>query len=768
VAKIRNYPLPIPGALGQPVRMRFENDDRIILPGKDCDWRPSKSTDAGHVLQAAHDPVVTCAISHAEMAVQAGKAGFRHDRHWYSTTAMMVRLKTEVSEISDLSYEARQKIMWKEDFILELERLERRYPRTVTRGDEPLKKVIKRIDRILRIRRSLTADNGRRKRSGRVKMSFDPPGPKALREWSNIYVAADRDPLSLRDNTHRSGNREERMTDEQIALIAKHAPRFLSRNKPSVNGLRGAMKAEIVNVLNPAREKKRLDPIPVPSWGRLNREIKEMGYFANLAGREGPEDAIRRSAAYGDGVLDLARALQEVEIDHWTVGLRTLLTKSGIWHRLNRASRRKLKKVRMTLGVAICRRTHVILGMILSRTASVEAAVRLVEMAVSDKKRFANAAGCITPYDIHGVPERILFDGGPAFNNGEMRSVLRDLVIDWDIAPGGLPHLRGMVERFFRKLDDQVIAWFEGRTFGDVVAKGDYDPDERAGTSVEELGRVLVRYVVDRHHNTPLKALAGATPREEYIDLTKKSGVWPSPDPTKMRNVFGIGIKRVLGPGGIRFLNIRYRSRALHEHFLQVGPVEVFCKVHPANLGAISVRIGKKWFTVRGPKELDRVDAETWIAAEAAIRERMKSTEKTITGPIIAAAILDIERVAAANRDFAGIEDSPMQRSALLAAEAKMRVFADFPDEHDESEHAPSADIYETAIPVAKPAPGRRTRAEARNTGARASGTKKAAKGDAKPSRTTKPAKPISEPTKARKRVQRRRPGLKRTFGVED
>jgi putative transposase len=762
MAKIRNYPLPLPGALGQPVRMRFESDDRIILPGKDCDWRPFANTEAGHVLQAAHDPVVTCAISHADMAVQAGKAGFRHDRHWYSTTAMKVRLRADVSELLDLSYEERQKIMWKESFLLEFLRLEKRYPKSVTRGDVALKKVIKRIDKILRLRSSQTADKGRRKRGGRVKMFFDPPGPKALLTWVKLYQTSDCDPLSLRENTHRSGNRDERMTDEQLALIAKHAPRFLSRNKPSINGLRDAIKSEIVRDLNPEREKKGLPPIGIPSWGRLKREVDEMSYFEKLAGRDSTDEAIRRAAAYGEGVLDLGRALQEVEIDHWNVGLRTLLSKTGVWTRLNRASRRKLKKVRMTLGVAICRRTHVIVGMILSRTASVEAAIRLIEMAVSDKKPFATAAGCITPYDIHGVPERILFDGGPAFNNGEMRAVLRDLKIDWDIPPGGLPHLRGMVERFFRKLEDQLIGWFEGRTFSDVVAKGDYDPDERAGTSVDELGRVLVLYVVDRHHNVPLIALAGATPREEYRDLTKKYGVWPAPDAAKMRNVFGIGIKRVIGPGGIRFLNIRYRSRALHEHFLQVGPVEVFCKIHPANLGAISVRIGNKWFTVRGPKELDRVDAETWIAAEASIRERMKTTEKTITGPIIAAAILDIERVAAQGREFAQIEDSPMQRSALLAAESKMRVFADFPDEHDD-ESEPSADVYETAIPVGKPPSDRRNRADGRAAKpAKAAPVGKNAPGSAVD------AKAPAEPAPARKRAQRRRPGLKRTFGAQE
>jgi len=204
------------------------------------------------------------------------------------------------------------------------------------------------------------------------------------------------------------------------------------------------------------------------------------------------------------------------------------------------------------------------------------------------------------------------------------------------------------------------LSWFEGRTFSDVVAEAeDYDPDKRTGTSVEELGRVLIRYVVDQHHNTPRKELGGETAREAYLNLIKKYPVWGSPDADKLRTVFGFEIKRVLTRGGIRFLNIQYRSCALHEHFLTVGRVEVICRVHSANIGAISVRIGKEWLTAPGPKQFDGVDAETWIEAEAAVRAKMKATEQFITGPI-----LDIEAQAEIARKRARIEDSPIPRKA--------------------------------------------------------------------------------------------------------
>jgi putative transposase len=543
------------------------------------------------------------------------------------------------------------------------------------------------------------------------------------------------------------------------------------------------MAAHIELVLNPKRAKKRLPPIKVPSKGRFFKAIEQFDQFEKIANREGIDEARRSMHAYGEGVQDVERALQEVEIDHWNVQLRTILTKARIWHRLDRKSRRRLEKVRMILGAAICRRTRVVVGMVLSRTPSVEAAIRLIEMVVSDKRRFAEAAGCMTPYDIAGVPELILFDGGPAFNNSEIASVLRDLNVDWGIAPAGLPHLRGMVERLFGMIDEQAISWFEGRTFSDIRTRGDYDPDLRTDTSVEELGRVLVRYVVDRHHNKPRQHLGGEAPRECYMTLSKKVAVWGPPDATKRRNVFGVDVKRVVGPGGIRFLNIQYRSAVLHAHFMKYGGVSMTCRVHAANLGAISVRMGKKWWTVPGPAEFDGVDAETWIAAEAAIRAKMQTTERTITAPIVNAALLDVARLGDDARKRARIDDSPLPRRVLNWHEAQMRVYANFPEDR-QPEPASNQDIYATAVKVGRGGAGkpsdandagerenlpgaehRTARPGMSRGGRRAEPAAKSAKAPRKPA--SKPAKSLAPRCKGPTSPERR-PGLKRTFTAKD
>lgn len=783
---VRDVPAPIAGAYGQPERIRYEADDRIMLPGFDCDWRCDETNDDGHIFVAEHDKKFKRPYSHEEMRVQASKPGYRHDRHWYAPRQMRARLRAGASMLADLPNDVRMKVIWKKDLIEEFEKLKKQSPKTITLGDEPLTKAIFLADQKVRLRYSKADNNGRRGRGGRLKTFPDPPGPKAFREWICDFVEGGRDPLALCPRTYRSGNRDERLDPEQAPIVKEFARRYAAPNKPSRLKCWEDMEQYIEKTLNPERKKKKLPPIAVPSYGRLYREIEMLDHFEVLAGREGIDEAIRQCQSYGDGIQDVLRPLQHVEIDHWTVHLQTILIQSGAWEKLTRTARRRLKKVRMHLAVAMCRRTHVILGMTLSRTASTQSIIRLLEMTLADKKKFADAAGAVTPYDIYGVMEHMFSDGGSPINNREVHAVLGDLQIGFHCPPGGVPQLRGMVERMFRSIDESLLSWFEGRTFADINTKGEYDAAGRAGTTLDELGRVLVLFAVDCHHNKPMAALGGRTPREEYLRLTREHGVWGTPDHDKLRNIFGYDIDRVLTPGGIRFLNIRYRSKRLHQIFLKNGPVKLKCRVHPANLGAISVMIGKRsWLTVRTSKVFHLVDAETWIGAEAELRKHTKYVKKEITGALITHALQQFDRVAQIGRKRADISDNPLAREKALAAEARMEVFAAYPDDEYNEMLEPSTDIYESSTPVGEAPPVRprkrpKKARRRRDTGlakprrARAAATEaKAQRSPRRPASSVK--RPVKKPTTAKNakktaaapKQAQRRPG-RRTFKLQD
>lgn len=754
MARIRDIPLPHVLDYGQAQRLRFEEFDRIILADDGIDYRWVEDTDHGHVLQAVHDKKIHRGISFQAMFLQSKRLDFRHDRGWYSKRAVKKRLRTDIESITDLSYEKRQYVYWKEAWALEFLRLKANDP-AVTCGEVSFEKVrtIERIHLTLSKKVKAAADNGRRTRADRARMVFAAPVRKTLLGWIKLLVNADFDPLVLCDRYARSGYREERLTQEQCLLAGKYAMRYASRTEPSVRELHSAMETEIEQINTKRRKQNKhrqrndkLRLIKPVSYDRLNRQIGLMDEFDKMAGRKGIEAALKEFRPVGDGKWDVLRPMQEVEIDHWTVQLQTLLLWSGQWDKLSKESQKLVRKraKRMVLGIAICRRTRCIAAMILSRTPSVESAIRLFEMAVTDKKKFADGVRAITPWDIASTMDTLVMDGGPAFNNADFRSKMAGLDVEPQYPPGGLPHLRGMVERMFRTIDQKLIMRFEGRTFSNVVEKGDYDSVRRAGITVDELGYALIRYVVDCHHNTPQAALGGEMPRVCYLRLSKEHGLWACPDAHKRRNVFGIDIKRTLSAAGIRFLGIQYRSRTLHKHFMKVKNAELTVRVHHGNLGAISVKIGKSLLTVKAPSEFAGVDVQTWIGAEALLRKRGAHYKK-MTREIVLGALADFERLAAVGRRRADISDSPMTKNALLHAERSIKIFARYPDEVDDAAEV-GGDLYAGAIKVGTPA-ARKAAASKRN---RARKPAPAPKAPPKPAR--KPARTSAKASKPKKR----------------
>jgi putative transposase len=703
MARILYIPKADPTAAWQPARLHFGKWDRLIIDH--VDWRCVETNDDGHVLQAEHDKDIKKGFSHEGMRLEAARPEFRHDRNWYSTKAIKARLRAAVADPRDLPYEKRQYIFWKVSVVEEYLRLLE--AGETTAGDIGMETAIPTILKNVSRGIKAAADNGRRRRADRAREVHETFSVKSLRRWLKLLVESDFDPLSLCDRYHKSGHFGEKLTPEQSAMVGKYTRRYLSILKPSKQGVWDDMDREIGRINDKriaAARKSRIKPILIktPHYDRLSRQIELMSEHHKTAGREGPGKAAKEFNPVGDGLQDVLRPYQHVEMDHWTVNLQTICIWAGIWDKLSKAKQKLIKKAntkRWYLGIAMCRTTHCILAMFLSRTPSVEAGLQLLEMAVSTKKPFADAAGAITPWDMAGLMECAFTDGGPAFNNGKFRTALAGLEVLPAIGPGGQPHLRAMVERMFRNFDQKLLEKFEGRTFPSLSVKGDYDSVARAGTTIDELCHVLVRYVVDCHHNTPQKSLNWETPRSSSLKLTKKHGVDPCPGWEKRRNIFGVELDRTLSVAGIRFLGIQYRSKKLHRYFLRHKNISCKIHVHPGNLGAISVKIGKGFLTVGTRSDFEGVTAEAWIAAEARLRA-YGAHLKEITAPVLRKAFNDIEKIAETGRKRADISDTVITKKALLIADRNTEIFAHYPDEEYDIEPDDDGDLFSDGTQV--------------------------------------------------------------------
>ncbi len=699
MTRIRTIPRPPPLHEGAAFRLHFGSSDRIVID--EVDYICIETNDDGHIFQAAHDKKVHKAASHAEMYLITKSSGYQHDRNWYGFGETKARLHAGVPSLSHPPKKDRNRVLWKYDFATEFLRLEDT-DKTVNRGDDSMDAAIVRIDKILKDRTRAAGDNGRRRRAGRLNVVFDPPERKRLLDWVNMLEDADMNPLALRDKYEKCGNRKPRLLDDEYDLLEEFTDRYLVPRGPSIRSLHLDMQIA-VGKRNPERIAKGLPTLIVPSYERLRQEVAKLPEFEVMACREGIEKAMKKFRPVGEGIQDVYRPFQHTEMDHWNVQLHVLCKKAGVWDTMSDEEKATVVKARYVLGMVVCRRTRCFAAMRLTKTATAQSAVELLDMAVSEKHDYAASAGAATPWDIHGTMGWMFADGG--FANYAFKTALASLGINFEIPPNGLAHMRGLIERSFRLIHQGVVARFDGRTFENIIKKGDYDSEGRAGNFVDDLATALVRYAVDVHHNTPHPSLGFETPRECWIRLTKELGVDPSPDWHKRRHVFGIDLKRTLGPAGLRFLGIQYRSEKLHEHFMREGIVEMDVRVDERNLGAISARIGKHWLTVYGPPEYHRLHADTWIAAEADLRRRGYRTAEA-TASIRLAAIDDINKSADAGRKLIGIDDERATAEQLLAAERKILIGADFPDGRDRPiTPADDGDLYDGALVVGHAAP---------------------------------------------------------------
>ncbi|GLQ56565.1 hypothetical protein [Devosia nitrariae] len=84
-----------------------------------------------------------------------------------------------------------------------------------------------------------------------------------------------------------------------------------------------------------------------------------------------------------------------------------------------------------------------------------------------------------------------------------------DLGARLHITPAKSPTARARHERLYRTLHDMLISRYSGRSFENVVVKGDYDSEANAVLDYEELGRAIVRFIVDVYHLAPARRSAG-------------------------------------------------------------------------------------------------------------------------------------------------------------------------------------------------------------------------------------------------------------------
>ncbi|WP_299561885.1 Mu transposase C-terminal domain-containing protein [uncultured Sulfitobacter sp.] len=427
----------------------------------------------------------------------------------------------------------------------------------------------------------------------------------------------------LYDKSAERGNRDRRMTADELMLMGKVVGNYLNDQRPSQKIIFDDVKTAFIKE-NERRRAEGEPEIVCPSRETVRQAIRKLNPFDITLSRHGRQAANRQFAPVGMG-LQVARPMQRVEFDEWEVDAITLMAEGGLYHHLTEEEKKKLgldkKKARWWITVAICCATRCIVGMVISRRPNSQSALRVIEMMMRDKGVWGDACGGLTAWNQFGWPSVIVTDCAAYNISSLIQARTSDLGITVEYCPAGDPHLKGRIERVFGTFATQLMPRLSGRTFSNSVKRGDYESEERAVLNPEEFCTVLVRYVVDVYHRSPHSGLDGETPLDCWNRLVEKYGVQPPPDLGRRRLIFGQERERSVTKQGITILGIRYHSHVLARFMTKSQDRKVAIRWYPEDIGAIWAELNGRWYEI--PAVFDRyqgVSAQDWINAAAEIR----------------------------------------------------------------------------------------------------------------------------------------------------
>jgi putative transposase len=647
-----------------PAKWAFRHSDRYFI--RDVEMLFQFTDGAGHRFVLREQPDIAVDVSDLELSEIMTRKELRTIPHGHLRAPDWRRESVDAPSLVDLRPAALRNVMRKKTYCDTVLRLESEGK--VSRSDAMLNS--------LKARLALewnAVDLAGQKDWGHAGGPMKAPSAATIGRWLRIYEAASFEAMALADGRGKSGNQTPRLHPMVQKLVAKYALRYCKRTRPSITKVYGELRAKIaewnrlVKLHNARLPKSQHRPqLLTPARPTLARAIRSLGEFKILAGRFGEEHARRKLAiTVGEGV-DVTRPLERAETDCWKIPLQAIMQRHPVWSLLDEEQKAQITKRRLWLDTVFCTTTRVVLAARLVRTPTAAGKVQTLAMSLVDKSHYAAWASCENAWGYCGTWETLAGDTGSEVLNYQVQNAVIDLTATTLLMPAGVAAAKGRQERLYRTVSNGLIAGLSGYSFQDVVQKGDYDSEGNAVFNVEELGRLIVRWIVDVYHRTPHAGLGGATPHDTWCELRRKFRVLPPPDADRMRHILGINLERQIGGQGIRVLGLIYQSEALQKVRFAVGTKPVAVRLDSEDIGAISVLGPDGWITVPCKRrKFDKVPLFQWLHTAAEIRKRNAHD-----------AGLHEESVLRALRDLEYFSNAAMSRAGIAAPILTHKTFA--------------------------------------------------------------------------------------------
>ena len=404
-----------------------------------------------------------------------------------------------------------------------------------------------------------------------------PPHFTTVACWIRSYREAGDDIRALADKHHNKGNEDSRYGPEVEALADDVIETlYLVAERPSIADCLAILRGRVAR-LNQTRLPS--EQLTRPTYAYLKRKIAELPAYDVCLARYGKRIADIRFRAAGKGAFaegPLARAA----IDHCRLDVIVVDDATG------------LPLGRPWLTLILDEYSRYVLGYYIGfeepSNVSVARAIRNALMPKTETlERYPHIKNSWSAW---GVIHTLVADNGLEFHGEALDGAASIFGMDIQFCPRRKPWYKGKIERFFGTLGSGPLAAIPGKTFSNILDKGDYDSLKHAVVGLETLREVVLTWIVDVYHQKPHRGLCGSTPADVWGESIERTDRWLPASSTVLDSAFSRRDTRVLTHKGIEYDSLLYNSndlRVLREQFGQTMTVEV--RVMDDDLGHLFV-----------------------------------------------------------------------------------------------------------------------------------------------------------------------------------
>ena len=400
-----------------------------------------------------------------------------------------------------------------------------------------------------------------------------PPSWRTVARWNEAYTSNGQTTKALFTDYMKQGNHTKRLPEEVEEYIQEAIETYKTKKKITIQEAWNNLD-DFITKAN--KEKETEARLQTPSYEIFRQRINAEPAYEIMKAREGKRKADIEFASIGVS-LKLERVLQRVEVDHTKLDVFVVDDENY------------LPLGRPWLTTSIDALTRSITGIYIGfHPPSFLSLMKLLKSIIIPKdsiqERYPNIKN---RWICSGVPELFVFDNGKEFWSKDLEIVLAELNIQTQYNPVQKPWLKGKVERLYGTINKQLLIDLPGKTFCNILERGDYDPEKNAVITFSTFLEILYHWIVDIYQQQPV-AKGTIIP-----DVAWKDNILDFPprhvDPKRLDIILGRTKYSKLRRGGVQYSNLRYDSNDLASIRGKIGSGLVMYKVDPDDLGCIRV-----------------------------------------------------------------------------------------------------------------------------------------------------------------------------------